>query len=207
MYQLIQYIACFSLYDYSQYISIALYKIQAYSRYRCISWSTQWGARSVYCYMGIDLYIGAFAVPLQKSSECIFLYHVWLYRTYTLRMLQATDHYQTRCGWMRTRIRFRHRLAMRSRIHLILAYLFSLSSIVQRLQASINYFLFGDNHCSYSLKEALKRLKFRFSGSWTHKWPPNAFRAFWSDFKPLLESSCDWFTPDGLSDWCFFKQS
>lgn len=41
---------------------------------------------------------------------------------------------------MRSRIRYRHRLVMRSRIHLILvsrhANLFSLSSIVQRLQAN-----------------------------------------------------------------------
>ena len=37
--QLIQSIACYSLYDYGQYIRIALYKMQAYSRYRCIFWS------------------------------------------------------------------------------------------------------------------------------------------------------------------------
>ena len=119
VYLLIQSIACVLLYGYSQYIRIALYKIQTYSRYGCISWSTQWGARSVYCNMGIALYIGAFAVHLQKSSECISLYHVWLYRTYTLRILQVTDHYQIRCGWMRTRIRFSHRLSMRSKIHQI----------------------------------------------------------------------------------------
>lgn len=47
---------------------------------------------------------------------------------------------------MRTRIRYYHWLVMRSRIHLILvshqAHLFSLSSIVQRLQANFYFLMF-----------------------------------------------------------------
>ena len=159
----------------------------------------------------IALYIGAFQYHLQKSHVCIFLYHVLQYKAYTLRMLHTADNYQIRCGWMRTRIRYYHWLVMRSRIHLILvshqAHLFSLSSIVQRLQANFYFLMFQHKPCGYYHRKAHKWLKFRISASRTYKWPSNVFRAFWSDFKPLLEASCNWFTPDGLSDWCFFKQS
>ena len=72
---------------------------------------------------------------------------------------------------MRTRIRYYHWLVMRSRIHLILvshqAHLFSLSSIVQRLQANFHFLLFQHKPCGYYHREAHKRLKFRSSASRT----------------------------------------
>ena len=134
----------------------------------------------------IALYIGAFQYHLQESHVCISLYHVWQYRGYTLRTLQATKHYQIWYGWMRTRIRFRHRLAMRSRIYQIPAsqrvIFFSLSSIDQPLQAICNPSLFWPKPCVQSHAKPLKRLKFRLSASRTCMWPPNGFCAFWSDF-------------------------
>ena len=121
----------------------------------------------------IALYIGAFQYHLLKLSACISLYHIWQYRGYTLRTLQATKHHQIWCGCMRSRIRFRYRLVMRSRIHQIQAssrvISFSLSSIVQRLQVCFYYLLSKDKSCAQSLGEALKWLKFRFSDSWTYK--------------------------------------
>lgn len=67
---------------------------------------------------------------------------------------------------MRSRIRYRHRLVMRSRIHLILvsrhANLFSLSSIVQRLQANFYFLLFQHKPCGYYHRKAYKRSNFAF---------------------------------------------
>ena len=88
----------------------------------------------------IALYIGAFQYHLLKLSACISLYHIWQYRGYTLRTLQATKHYQIWCGCMRSRI---HQIQASSRV-----ISFSLSSIVQRLQVCFYYLLSKDKSCA-----------------------------------------------------------